>query len=1012
MSDIRSTLGVAVAVQGTADDTSPRRHVYDHFHIWSTYELFYGDIGKDRFVPNVGDLVVDADNAAFARVTTVDESSFIHTTVPVSPGYQYSDISDVLGVTDMGYERLFIDKTTTPYTAIIDQSIRIAGSAASYCIVFNDSVLGPNSRSISKIFKPNGDFDTDRIPLEKISTNGAGVVLLSKPTSFKITEELANAEIVTAVFYDDVGNVIFKKRLRSEDTGYIKEVTENFKVIEGIYLKTLFLEETTPDTIIRQNNMLLDEMNVNVVVKYSDGSEKELSISDPHISLFGIEPMEELMDEDTEITITVSYTLEDDETAVSTGGDGRFITRDYTVKSVYVLTPVMILNKIAAAGNLGKQDGEVGAQRATNGHMSDAERAAYNTEYDAGLTRFLPVISLIGGNSLTIPLNIGQIGLENQHDFYMVLDGVFGVIKLECHEDATLEYAYNNLDVWAPVNFENSFLSYYGEPSKLVSINDDNKTRIRIRGVGVDSLRIADIGGKFTALKMYRNSLQTKAAGFLSGSLYVKELYVSENAFSNTHDFRRFVGNSSLEKIGNLNTSSGTKFNHAFKVTSNRLECIGSLDTSLREDSISMFSATNTALTAPSIGDITGIEAGGTWTNPSACLPDLVDSLVEYADPGFTAMSQLGVDYHDDVIVTGTVNASVLGTYTLSHNITVNNHVVPEKVKTINIVPASNITLTLQGNVLTYIAKDMVFVDPGAVAHDNDTGNDVSTNITVSGTVDTGILGTYLYTYSIMDSAGVLLEVVRAVQVIPNLAPVLTVSGPSVNTITSQRRVYRVFMTHLYDINNVTFEAKTAGMSQFEVVNIIGDIDIADVTENPNPGSPGIWNPPPAGRHTILFEVPSDYRNPLTELKITMGNPGDFGPEIAYASDIMRYKDVDLTHDLQTINFDSYQGFTAFDINTVNSNPKTYTIRNDYLNATNSVHILVDAQPALIEYVEQTATAEDPETGSVPVVITYEKDGNVVTTVDTTTSGSTIVTYSAGDPQGNVASETKEVILT
>lgn len=61
--------------------------------------------------------------------------------------------------------------------------------------------------------------------------------------------------------------------------------------------------------------------------------------------------------------------------------------------------------------------------------------------------------------------------------------------------------------------------------------------------------------------------------------------------------------------------------------------------------------------------------------------------------------------------------------------------------------------ITLLGDETTYVSLGGTFTDPGATALDDEDG-DLTSQITVSGTVTTTIAGTYTLTYSVTDAAG------------------------------------------------------------------------------------------------------------------------------------------------------------------------------------------------------------------------------------------------------------------
>ena len=68
------------------------------------------------------------------------------------------------------------------------------------------------------------------------------------------------------------------------------------------------------------------------------------------------------------------------------------------------------------------------------------------------------------------------------------------------------------------------------------------------------------------------------------------------------------------------------------------------------------------------------------------------------------------------------------------------------------------------------------WVEPGAAGHDARDGN-LTSSVTVSGTVDMNTTGTYILTYSVADAAGNEANATRTVTVVDTTSPVLTLMG-------------------------------------------------------------------------------------------------------------------------------------------------------------------------------------------------------------------------------------------
>ena len=97
-----------------------------------------------------------------------------------------------------------------------------------------------------------------------------------------------------------------------------------------------------------------------------------------------------------------------------------------------------------------------------------------------------------------------------------------------------------------------------------------------------------------------------------------------------------------------------------------------------------------------------------------------------------------------------------------------------------NTVDTTAPTITLLGISPMNLSVGDTYTDPGATASDNVDG-DITGNIVVAGdTVNTAAVGTYVVTYTVSDAAGnPATQVTRTVNVVDNIAPVITLLGVS-----------------------------------------------------------------------------------------------------------------------------------------------------------------------------------------------------------------------------------------
>ena len=140
-------------------------------------------------------------------------------------------------------------------------------------------------------------------------------------------------------------------------------------------------------------------------------------------------------------------------------------------------------------------------------------------------------------------------------------------------------------------------------------------------------------------------------------------------------------------------------------------------------------------------------EAGQAWAEPGAAGHDARDG-------NLTA----------SITVTGTVDMNTTGTYVLTYSVADAAGNEANATRTVTVVDTTHPVLTLLGDANMSQAKDSAWVDPGATASDSLDGN-LTSSITITGTVDVNTTGVYTLTYSISDGASNEANATRVVNV-------------------------------------------------------------------------------------------------------------------------------------------------------------------------------------------------------------------------------------------------------
>ncbi|WP_430408407.1 immunoglobulin-like domain-containing protein [Kordia sp.] len=149
-----------------------------------------------------------------------------------------------------------------------------------------------------------------------------------------------------------------------------------------------------------------------------------------------------------------------------------------------------------------------------------------------------------------------------------------------------------------------------------------------------------------------------------------------------------------------------------------------------------------------------------------------------YTELGATATDNIDGNLTPNISIGGTVDTSTAGTYQITYTVSDAAGNTTEIIRTIHVIADTTPpVITLNGNATINLNVGDAYTELGATATDNLDGN-LTTTITITGTVNTAVAGTYTVSYTVSDSSGNTTQVSRTVNVIADTtAPVITLNG-------------------------------------------------------------------------------------------------------------------------------------------------------------------------------------------------------------------------------------------
>jgi len=377
-----------------------------------------------------------------------------------------------------------------------------------------------------------------------------------------------------------------------------------------------------------------------------------------------------------------------------------------------------------------------------------------------------------------------------------------------------------------------------------------------------------------------------------------------------------------------------------------------------------------------------------------------------FTDPGATANDAADGDLTGSIVTTGSVNANAAATYTLTYNVSDSqSNAATTVTRDVIVADTTAPVITLTGSSIVNVEQGDTYTDAGATALDTIDG-DLTATISLGGSVNTSIRGTYTLTYNISDTVGnAATQVSRTINVIDTTIPVITLSGA----------------------NPLNHEVGTIFTDPGATAN-----DNIDGSLTSSIGVSGSVNAGAVGTYILSYNVADSAGNSATTLTrtvnvadtgaplitVTGANPVNHEINTSYtdlgatASDVV---DGDLTSSINvggdTVNTAIIGTYTiTYNVSDSNSNAapqQTRTVNvNDF---TAPVITLIGGSTVNLElgssYTELGANATDNLDGDISASIATSGS------VDTLNSGSYVISYNVNDTAGNTATQIERTVI-
>lgn len=317
----------AIGIVGS-DGQTPIYAPDARWNIWSIHDIYLGNVGENKFIPKVGDYVVEPETGLIYIVTDLNNVTFIPELKPITMQKSVS-VDEILSSTLDNY-RIYYDKSVYPYTLSVDGFMRIYSSTATIARIYKGIFIDP-TKVISQRYDNGGNFIGHDIPLEIVAFNSHDNYAIKSIPGCNTKLPLNDGETCTVVVFDSAGKVIVKATCLVEETTYVAQAYAEQKYITNIYLKSVFIDTAQTHEINYPVNLPIPSFNPIGVVQYNDGSKVEYPVDGDKFRLYGLDQFVSTII-GHKVPLALSYRMDTTEAALATvDSDEHFVTRPYTL---------------------------------------------------------------------------------------------------------------------------------------------------------------------------------------------------------------------------------------------------------------------------------------------------------------------------------------------------------------------------------------------------------------------------------------------------------------------------------------------------------------------------------------------------------------------------------------------------------------------------------------------------------------------------------------------------------
>lgn len=242
---------------------------------WAMHDIYLGQEGHRKWVPKVGDFVIDTNTLIEYRVISIDVQTLVPELLELNKRTNIDEMTKTEGRFFAGgslatpcARQIFFDDSVARPTLKIPSQFHLQGSTIHHAIAFKGAIAGNGGIPISVRYDQNFNVVGNEIPLMPVRQRDPNNHTQWYIPDFYSSMKLDEGEMIVICIYDDRGGLVSRTNWIVEHSALLRDVSDSDRFVSAISMESMYIDATDESNILIPEQILKNSINLMGKVHY------------------------------------------------------------------------------------------------------------------------------------------------------------------------------------------------------------------------------------------------------------------------------------------------------------------------------------------------------------------------------------------------------------------------------------------------------------------------------------------------------------------------------------------------------------------------------------------------------------------------------------------------------------------------------------------------------------------------------------------------------------------------